>query len=202
MLSGTLLTNGTVLQAAHLITCQVSIALQEDFTLTYVRGTGLQKDYHVRQMMFGTGATSGSGHFITAIRLQRAGRYQPGDMWELFSSAQEPRTLSLDLLDQYYSRYLCMMLLTAKEQPADDMRPLLQAPSRPRYTLFLEPAISTAVFCTGLARTPCYLGDHSDSIFGGQSRWHASMCTSLFGLTTHDIPYMQSMTAKPIAVLH
>jgi hypothetical protein len=163
----TLLTNGTVLQATHMINCQVSIALQEDFTLTYGRGTGLQKDYHVRQMMFGTGVTSGSGHFITAIRLQRAGRYQAGDMWQLFSSAEEPRTLSLAHLDQCYSRYLCMMLLTAKEQPADDMRPLLQAPSRPRYILFLEPAITQAVFCAGLARTPSYLGDHFDSIFAG-----------------------------------
>lgn len=151
----------------HMINCQVSIALQEDFTLTYGRGTGFQKDYHVRQMMFGTGVTSGSGHFIIAIRLQRAGCYQPGDMWQLFSSAEEPRTISLAHLDQYYSHFLSMMLLTAKEQPADDMRPLLQAPSRPRYTLFLEPAIPTDVFRAGLARIPSYLGDHSDSIFAG-----------------------------------
>lgn len=185
-----------------MLNCQVSIALQEDFSLSYGRGMGLHKDYHVRQLMFGTGVTSGCGHFITAIRLQRAGRYQAGDMWELFSSAEEPRTHSLAHLDQYYSQFLCMMLLTAKEQPADDMRPLLQAPSCPRYTLFLEPAITTDVLCAGLARTPSYLGNHFDSILGGQSHWHASMCSSLFGLTNHNTPYMQSLTAKPIAVLH
>ncbi len=59
-----------------MLNCQVSITLQEDFSLTYGRGMGLHKDYHVRQLMFGTGVTSGCGHFITAIRLQRAGRYR------------------------------------------------------------------------------------------------------------------------------
>ena len=51
---------------AHMTNCQVAIALQEDFTLTYGSSIGLQKDYNVRQLMFNTGGTSGGGHFITA----------------------------------------------------------------------------------------------------------------------------------------
>ena len=55
---------------AHMTNCQVAIALQEDFTLTYGSSIGLQKDYNVRQLMFNTGGTSGGGHFITANRLR------------------------------------------------------------------------------------------------------------------------------------
>ncbi len=169
LLCGTSLTHCSMLQAAHMINCQVAIALQEDFTLTYGRGIGLQKDYHVHQLMFNTGVNSGGGHFITAIRLQRDGRYQPGDMWQLFSSADEPCTLSLAYLDEVYSKYLNMMLMTAKEQPADDMRPLLQAPSRPRYILFLQ---YCCYYCcllrwlAGRSRSSC-VPVHPDSIFGG-----------------------------------
>ena len=184
-----------------MINCQVAIALQEEFTLTYSRDVRLQKEYHVRQLMFNTGGTSGGGHFITAIRVQSAGCFLPGDVWQLFSSADEPCMLSLAYLDQHYSRHLSMMLMTAKEQPADDMRPLLQAPSRPRYLLLLEPAIIPAVFCAGLARTPSYVGDHSDSIFGLQSPWHASMFSSFPNVTNPKTAYMQVLTAKPIAVL-
>ena len=105
----------------------VAVVLQEDYQLVFGERHDQQQEYDVRQYMFSTGATSSEGHFTVAVREQDGDSYQHGDMWRYHDSASPAVWMTLDDLFHEYAKDVYAVLMVAKVQPPDDMRPLLKA---------------------------------------------------------------------------
>lgn len=151
------LTQHAVLQfdgAGRCSKSQAAVVVQEEYTILYGHNNNYKQYYHTSHCIFHVSATSQSGHCTLAAREQQGGSFRSGDSWRFLDSEAPVQRLSLTQMVHRHSQELYAVLLVAKNQPQDDLGPLLKASAGPRYDTFLI-FVAAAAACMS-----CHFGLH------------------------------------------
>lgn len=127
--------------------------VQEDYIIPYGHNN-YKQEYHTSHCIFHASATSQSGHFTLAAREQQGATFRSGDSWRFLDSEAPVKRLSLTQMVHCHSQELYAVLLVAKNQPQDDLGPLLKASLVPRYGTLLI-FVAAAAACVS-----CHFGLH------------------------------------------
>lgn len=111
----------------------MAVEIQEEVTLSYGSEWQLSKAYYVNRIIVYMGESCTGGHFTVAVRQQRNGQYQPGDLWQYLNSDLPAVTCTMRSLRRVHGQNVTGLLLVAKPTVPDE--PLPNIPAQPLPTL-------------------------------------------------------------------